>query len=491
MAKMATNKNTNTIEANALANKIKELYNQYDAVTAAITITADRRAILQQIHAGNTIDIQLRYNDNTELLDAILSDKTIGTVMDEDASTFYSLHRAEPNTNIFMGAKEVHEYIGDQPVNAQIFAAASVATCKIHVDLNSLSIEQAVKKKKAEIQIPEEEEIDLSYFSAENAAAIKERFSYVDTLTFDKNPSISRQRAHKIKLALVKWFKEEGYPEGCPKVHTVIKPFNYLNPTFINNNGIVENTLCSTLSGCNIAFVGDQGTGKQKAVQHFADFFNLPKVEIIMSNDIDKDDLLGNRTFLENGKIGTELSTYSSAVLDGCLVNLDEAAAALPQVLMNIHGYLDGRRCSTVNGYGTVTAHPRTLFFISYNEGFEYKGNREFNSAFIDRFHKIYFKPDRNLLPQLLKSAGGCEGLTEKEIKTFDNYYKMMYDAVYSTTNENVVPSKFFSRRKFIEAARAVSNGFISAEEAFNMFVLESINDEYYRKIIEQYASIG
>ena len=262
--------------------------------------------------------------------------------------------------------------------------------------------------------------------------------------------------------------------------HSNIREFN---PGFINNNGIMEAAIKNILCGNNLALTGPKGVGKNVLVEHLANFFDLELCDMQMSYDTAKEEVRGEPTFLEDGKIGVRLSNIVDAAQRASLINLDEVNMARGSITSLLHSLTDHRRYIEIPGYGMVKVHPQARFTITMNEGDEYEGTRQLNVAFRDRFHEIIFKPNPDSMKDVFMAK--CN-LNATDAEALAKFYKLIHASVYNADSDACIPDDYLSQRKFVRAGQLYSMGFAaSIAEAFREEVVETIADPEIKGIIE------
>jgi midasin (ATPase involved in ribosome maturation) len=268
--------------------------------------------------------------------------------------------------------------------------------------------------------------------------------------------------------------------------HTNIHKFN---PTFINNNGIMETAVKNILSGNNLALTGPKGVGKNVLVDHLSNLFDLPLCDMQMSYDTAKEEVRGEPTFMEDGSIGVRLSNIVDAAQKPSLINLDEVNMARGSITSLLHSLTDHRRYIEIPGYGMVNVHPQARFTITMNEGDEYEGTRQLNAAFRDRFHEIVFKNNPEAMKAVFMST--CQ-LNDEDASALTKFYKLIYSAVYNTDSDAAIPADYLSQRKFVRAGQIYSKGFaLTIKDAFREEVIDTIPDEEIKGILENLILIN
>jgi hypothetical protein len=337
----------------------------------------------------------------------------------------------------------------------------------LFLETNPAPIKYAMHLKdfcKAEVRLP----LDLPRESTREE--IKKRLAYMKTLKF--NAKVRKN----LNAAFVSFMQ----------THTGIRPFE---PIFINNNGIMETCIKNFLAGNNLALTGPKGVGKNILVEQLANLSDLELCDMQMSYDTAKEEVRGEPTFLEDGKIGVRLSNIVDAAQRASLINLDEVNMARGSITSLLHSLTDHRRYIEIPGYGMVKVHPQARFTITMNEGDEYEGTRQLNVAFRDRFHEIIFKPNPDNMKDVFMAK--CN-LSSNDAEALSKFYKLIHAAVYNADSDACIPDDYLSQRKFVRAGQLYSMCFASSiEEAFREEVVETIADPEIKGIVENLILIN
>lgn len=456
MAKMKENNNNNAI--------------MEDVYTYCTGIGVARIPVIKQLNEGNPIPVKLIPKPASGRIEVVTtsSNQKIGYVMASSENPFEMNKNREPATNTILDTHELLAKIGNTPIEGVAITASSVSVIKIRLDMSNIS---ADVNNATVVEETVDTPVDLSAFSPNDAKEVKKRLDYIK-----KECNYSEKVRKNISAAYINFMQS----------HTGIREFN---PIFINNDGIMESAIKNILVGNNLALVGPKGLGKNVLVEHLANFFDLGLCDIQMSYDTAKEEIRGEPTFLEDGKIGVRLSNLVAAAQGPNICNIDEANTARGSITSMMHSLTDHRRYIEVPGYGLVKIHSQARFILTMNEGDEYEGTRQLNAAFRDRFHEIIFKPNPNSMKDVFMTK--CN-LSETDAETLSKFYKLIHAAVYNSDSDACIPEEYLSQRKFVRAGNLYSLGFAnSIEEAFREAVIETIADAEIKGIIENLILIN
>lgn len=136
----------------------------------------------------------------------------------------------------------------------------------------------------------------------------------------------------------------------------------------------------------NVALEGGAGTGKTTSVKVFSAKMGLPFYPISMNVTSDPSEMLGMLEPQADGSFKFVDGQLTLAFRYGGVVLFDELTFAKENVTASLHNALDKLRQITLRGNDNevISAHPNLLLVGAYNTG--YRGNRELNQAFADRF---------------------------------------------------------------------------------------------------------
>ena len=446
--------------------KTKEINNAIpmeDVYTYCIGVGTARIQVVKKLNAGTQVPVHLIPKPESGRVEVYtMDDQKVGYLMTSTENNFAMLKQREPATNTILDDAEVLKMLGKTPVDAVAITAASVSAIKLRLDMSKMpAIEAEASAAVEEVETP----VDMSGFSKADEAEVKKRLDYIK-----KECKFPAKVAKNISAAFVSFMQS----------HSNIREFN---PGFINNNGIMEAAIKNILCGNNLALTGPKGVGKNVLVEHLANFFDLELCDMQMSYDTAKEEVRGEPTFLEDGKIGVRLSNIVDAAQRASIINLDEVNMARGSITSLLHSLTDHRRYIEIPGYGMVKVHPQARFTITMNEGDEYEGTRQLNVAFRDRFHEIIFKPNPDSMKDVFMAK--CN-LNATDAEALAKFYKLIHASVYNADSDACIPDDYLSQRKFVRAGQLYSMGFAaSIAEAFREEVVETIADPEIKGIIE------
>lgn len=440
-----------------------------DVYTYCSGIGSARIKVVKQLNEGNTVPVKLIPKHESGRVEVMTMDnQKVGYVMTASENSFEMLKKREPATNTILDDSELLSMLGDSTTEAVAITAASVSVIKLRLDASKM---QAASTPAAtpveETDVP----VDMSAFAADDANEVQKRLDYIK-----KECKFPAKVRKNISAAFISFMQS----------HTGIREFQ---PVFINNNGIMESAIKNILGGNNLALTGPKGVGKNVLVEHLSNFFDLELCDMQMSYDTAKEEVRGEPTFLEDGKIGVRLSNIVDAAQRPSLINLDEVNMARGSITSLLHSLTDHRRYIEIPGYGMVKVHPQARFTITMNEGDEYEGTRQLNVAFRDRFHEIIFKPNPDNMKDVFMAK--CN-LSSNDAEALSKFYKLIHAAVYNADSDACIPDDYLSQRKFVRAGQLYSMGFASSiEEAFREEVVETIADPEIKGIVENLILIN
>ena len=155
----------------------------------------------------------------------------------------------------------------------------------------------------------------------------------------------------------------------------------------------------------NIALEGGAGTGKTTSVKVFSAKMGLPFYPISMNVTSDPSEMFGMLEPQTDGSFKFVDGQLTLAFRYGGIVLFDELTFAKENVTASLHNALDKLRQITLRGNDNevIKAHPNLLLVGAYNTG--YRGNRELNQAFADRFGiKKTYQYDKKIEEKIIPS---------------------------------------------------------------------------------------
>lgn len=181
------------------------------------------------------------------------------------------------------------------------------------------------------------------------------------------------------------------------RVHDGVKDLDILEEAFENKN--------------NVLIVGPTGPGKTTLVYAFAALKGLPLVNISCNGAIEPRSFLGGWTPTPDGSFAFIPADALLAIMFGGVVYADEINMSPPAINAILHELTDDRRSISVSDAAGsdfptfVEAHEDFFFVAAMNEGSGYRGTRDLNVAFRDRFgDTIYFDYVTEIERKLTKS---------------------------------------------------------------------------------------
>lgn len=443
-----------------------------EAYAFATVLSSHKLRIVKAITEGQKVYVKLIPKKGTSKIGVHLAEgsQLIGYVMSSDENTYALLAKKEPMTNTVMDSNQLLAYI-DEELKAEIIASPSVSVFKMFINLENVDVATADNATEAAAPaVVEDVKFDLSMFSDEDAKEVEARMKHIK-----KACSFSKKVERNVLNSFVQFMSS----------HKNIRHFD--KPVFINNGGREDDAILHFLLGDNLCLTGPKGVGKNALVEHLSILFDLDLCDKQMSIDTSKEEMRGEPTFLDDGRIGVKLSNIVASAQNGEIVCLDEANMLRGSISSILHSATDHRRYIDVDGHGQIKVHEQTRFIITLNEGDEYEGTRQLNAAFRDRFHEIIFKPNPDGMKEVFKHT--C-GLNDKDASELSKLYNIIHTAVYSDSDE-AIPEIYLSQRKFIRAGQQYARGFADTiQEAFRACVIDTIVEDCYREIANNLIEI-
>jgi len=179
--------------------------------------------------------------------------------------------------------------------------------------------------------------------------------------------------------------------------HNGVKDLDILDAAFENKD--------------NVLIVGPTGPGKTTLVYAFAAMKGLPLVNISCNGAIEPRSFLGGWTPTPDGSFAFIPADALLAIIYGGIVYADEINMSPPAINAVLHELTDDRRSISVSDAAGsdfptfIEAHEDFFFVAAMNEGSGYRGTRDLNVAFRDRFgDTIYFDYVTDIEKKLVKS---------------------------------------------------------------------------------------
>lgn len=162
----------------------------------------------------------------------------------------------------------------------------------------------------------------------------------------------------------------------------------------------------------NVLIKGQQGCGKTQLIRQFAAVVNRPYVCVEIGLMEEAGEVFGQQT-LDSGNVVWRSYRLSDAIqIRGAVIHLDEINRAdRPEALNPLIPCLDDRRSIYVETSGeSIDVAPGVIFFATINEGLQFTGTKELDSALRDRFYTINLTfPPREVEVELFQSRLGID----------------------------------------------------------------------------------
>jgi len=155
----------------------------------------------------------------------------------------------------------------------------------------------------------------------------------------------------------------------------------------------------------NILIEGDAGSGKTISVQSYASARGMRYFNVSNNNSTEPSELFGQWIPTADGKYRWQDGAVTQLVRNGGVLLLNEIRFLPERVSTVLFSLLDYRREIQLMGNGgeVVKAHPDLLIVADMNY-VNYRGSRELNPAFNDRFGiKLEFPYDKAIEKRLIK----------------------------------------------------------------------------------------
>lgn len=189
-----------------------------------------------------------------------------------------------------------------------------------------------------------------------------------------------------------------------------------------NEREALEYAAAGVLDGDNIFIWGDPGAGKTTLVKQLGALLNTPVMIFQFSNAVAMEDFFGEPR-LEKDEDGATITTWAQGLFTKCwregyFIVFDEITAASANMMLRLHGPLDGDALVLAeNGGEVVPKHKRTRIFATDNtngRGDEtglFTGTSVLNEATLDRFGTVihYGYPDEKSEIKILVAKTGLE----------------------------------------------------------------------------------
>lgn len=155
----------------------------------------------------------------------------------------------------------------------------------------------------------------------------------------------------------------------------------------------------------NVLIEGEAGSGKTICVQSYASARNMRYFNVSNNNSTEPSELFGQWIPTPEGKYKWQDGAVTQLVRNGGVLLLNEVRFLPERISTVLFSLLDYRREIQLMGNGgeVVKAHPDLLIVADMND-LKYRGGRELNQAFADRFGiKLEFPYDKGIEKKLIK----------------------------------------------------------------------------------------
>jgi len=251
---------------------------------------------------------------------------------------------------------------------------------------------------------------------------------------------------------------------------------------FFDAIGVVRKSIVYLNAGFFLRFEGGKGTGKNTLIETLAWVYQRPLFEFCMTEQTDKFDLFGSKTFEsevdEEGRQITKMSFDREALIQamevGGFFDLDEINAADDGPLFALQSILDDRRRLQVPGYGLVEIHPKFRIISTMNP-LGYVGTKELPEAVNDRFVPVIF-PDVPSIAKML--AHRVPEAKPSDIEICDK----LYQSIMKLYQDGQISERCITVRGYIDALKVADR--LGIYEALLDNVANRINDLEYRATV-------
>ncbi|RKO61682.1 AAA family ATPase [Caldibacillus debilis] len=330
-------------------------------------------------------------------------------------------------------------------------------------------------------------EIDQETFDGVLAGKVIRTFSEVKKEVINKG-IVPEDRLEEIEKYLRKCDVEENLiKEIFDSYEPVPEEFQHRiirqpKTKFFDTIGIVRKSIVYLNAGFFLRFEGGKGTGKNTLLETLAWVYQRPLFEFCMTEQTDKFDLFGSKTFEtevdENGRQVTKMSFDREALVQamevGGFFDLDEINAADDGPLFALQSILDDRRRVQIPGYGLVHIHPKFRIIATMNP-LGYVGTKELPEAVNDRFVPVIF-PDVPSIAKLL--AHRVPEAKPEDIEICDK----LFQSVMKLYQDGQLSERCITVRGYIAALKVADR--LGIYEALLDNVANRINDLEYRATV-------
>jgi cobaltochelatase CobS len=179
----------------------------------------------------------------------------------------------------------------------------------------------------------------------------------------------------------------------------------------------------------NVFIFGPPGGGKTTFLKQLGAVTNTPVVIFQFSNGISVEDFIGEKELVTD-ETGNTITKWRDGAFTRCWRNgyyiiFDEFTAAPANIMLRLHGPLDGNELIVIeNGGEVIPKHPRTRIFATDNtngrgdDSGMFTGTNVMNEATLDRFGTVieFSYPDKVTERKILVSKTGISSEVAKNM---------------------------------------------------------------------------
>ena len=226
----------------------------------------------------------------------------------------------------------------------------------------------------------------------------------------------------------------------------------------------VHRTAATTQRSTNILLLGPQGSGKSTVPRSFAYTYNRPLATIEVGNYAEASEFFGSLE-LKDGDTQYVDSLFTRAIQTmGCVIHLQELnRGESDRILNGIFSILDPDQRSMYHQESgrTLKVAPGVIIFASMNEGLEFVGTIELDSALKDRF---------GIVLEMDYPAYDIEALIIEEKTGVAPHIAQSLALIARGVRDNTQETERVSTRSLLEVGHLLKAG-ISMQEAFEFCV--------------------
>jgi len=224
------------------------------------------------------------------------------------------------------------------------------------------------------------------------------------------------------------------------------------------------------------------GNGKNELIKKLAEKYNRPLVLISCAGDMGTSSLLGRITALPDGTLGWQDGLVAEAMINGCILVLDEINALDSTVTFAMHNLPDGY-INIANNNRMIKAHP-DFFLIGTCNPMGYEGVKAMNEAWQGRLACVKMRYDSEVDKMIMDR---CPKMPV-EVKTG---MLAMINMIRDNTDNGQI-SKPFGHRTTSQIVDYV-NGGIGLMKAWDYAYLNKLSDydcAKVKRIMQDFTSI-